>query len=139
METETIQQQVFMKLQKDHYMKANHIHLVEVDVDCAKLRMRVADTALNGFGYVHGGALFGLADTAAGVAAFTDGRSYVTQSGDFHFIGNVTSGEVFAEARVIHRGRTLAIVEVKVFAQNGKLLGNGIYDMFAVNMSFSNV
>ncbi len=128
-----------MKLQKDHYMKANHIHLVEVEPNYAKLSMKITNSALNGFGYVHGGALFGLADTAAGVAAFTDGRSYVTQSGDFHFIGNVMSGEVYAEARVIHRGRTLAIVEVKVFAEYGKLLGNGIYDMFVVNMSFSNV
>jgi acyl-CoA thioesterase len=80
-----------------------------------------------------------LADTTAGVAAFTDGKHYVTQSGNFHFIGNVSSGVVFAEGNVIHRGRIISIVEVEFFSEEGKLLGDGTYDMFVANKPFWNV
>lgn len=136
---ENYQQHVSMKLEKDYYMQANHIRLISVKPDYAKLSMDVTKESLNGFGCIHGGALFGLADTTAGAAAFTDGRHYVTQSGSFHFIGNVSSGAVFAEGNVIHRGRTISIVEVKFFSEEGKLLGDGTYDMFAVNKPFWNV
>jgi len=138
MELKQIRQHVTGKLEQDFYMQAHHIRLLHVEVDCARLSMAVTKEALNGFGCVHGGALFGLADTTAGVAAFTDGRHYVTQSGSFHFIGNVSSGEIFAEGHVIHRGRTISVVEVKVYSQEGKLLGDGTYDMFAVNKPFRN-
>lgn len=133
------QQHVVTKLKKDYYMQTNHISLVSVKPDYAKLSMEVTDVSLNGFGCVHGGVLFGLADTAAGAAAFTDGRHYVTQSGNFHFIGNVASGVVFAEGNVVHRGKTITVVEVKVFSEEGKLLGNGTYGMFSVNKPFWNI
>lgn len=51
-------------------MQANHIRLISVKPDYAKLSMDIAKEALNGFGCIHDGALFGLADTTAGVAAF---------------------------------------------------------------------
>lgn len=139
MSTKDFEQHVSFKLKNDFYMRANNIELAEVRTDYARLRMQVTESSLNGFGCVHGGALFGLADTAAGVAAFTDGRHYVTQSGNFHFIGNVSSGRVSAEGKVIHRGKTICIVEVKVYSEEGKLLGDGTYDMFAVNKPFWNV
>lgn len=139
MKTTDFEQHVSLKLKNDYYMQANHIELASVRPDYAKLRMQVTESSLNGFGCIHGGALFGLADTTAGAAAFTDGRHYVTQSGNFHFLGNVSSGEVFAEGMVIHRGRTISVVEVKVYSEDGKLLGNGTYDMFAVNKPFWNV
>lgn len=139
MNTENFPQHVTMKLQKDYYMRANHIRLDNVDPDYAKLSMTVTESSLNGFGCVHGGALFGLADTTAGATAFTDGRHYVTQSGNFHFVRNVSSREIYAEGRVIHRGKTISVVEVKVFSEDGKLLGDGTYNMFAVNKPFWNV
>ena len=139
MRTTNFEQHVHMNLKNDYYMGANHIELISVQPDYAKLSMQITDASLNGFGYVHGGAMYGLADTTAGAAAFTDGRHYVTQSGDFHFIRNVTSGTLFAEGHVLHRGKTITIVEVKVYSEDGKLLGDGTYDMFVVNMPFRNV
>lgn len=118
------------------YVQANNIQLVDVKEDYAKLSMIVTDAALNGFGCVHGGIVFGLADTTAGAAAFTDKRDHVTRSGNFHYVGNVTGGVIFAEGHVIHRGKTICVVEVKVYAEDGKLLGDGIYDMFAINKQF---
>lgn len=136
MVTENYRRHVSMKLEKDWYMQANRMKVVEVDSGYAKLSMEVTRESLNGFGCVHGGALFGLADTTAGTAAFTDGRHYVTQSGNFQFTGNVSSGVIYARGDVIHRGRTVSIVEVKVFSEEGRLLGSGTYSMFAVNRPF---
>ena len=129
-------QHVAKKLENDHYMKAHNIEVRYVKPDYAKLCAEVTESSLNGFGCIHGGVLFGLADTTAGVAAFTDGRHYVTQSGDFHFMANISSGTVFAEGYVIHRGRTICTVEVKVYAEESKLLGSGTFDMFVVNKPF---
>ena len=48
--------------------------------------MRIDKHILNIHGFVHGGALFSLADTAAGAASFTSGRDSVTLSGTINYI-----------------------------------------------------
>ena len=126
----TVEEKVQERLRSTGYVKAFHISLEETRRDFVKLRMEVTEESKNVFGFVHGGALFGLADTVAGAVALTDGEYYVTQNSNFHFISNVTSGTIVAEGSVIHRGRTIAVIEVRVYSDAGKLLGQGTFDMY---------
>ena len=90
---------------------------------------------LNPHGLVHGGALFTLADNAAGCASSTDGRTYVTQAGEIHFLHTQASGAVLAEALVKHRGRSTVLVEVTLTGEGGRLLATASFTYFCVDGS----
>lgn len=84
----------------------------------ARAAMEVAPTMLQSQGAVHGGAVFSLADTAVGTAV----RSLVgnecnlaTVEAKINYLARSSAGELVAESRVVHRGRTLCVGECDVF------------------------
>ncbi|MBR0208863.1 MAG: PaaI family thioesterase [Oscillospiraceae bacterium] len=111
------------------------VEIEEVAPDRSRLRLAIRPESLNPHGLVHGGALFTLADNAAGCAASTDGRAYVTQSGDIHFLRVQSSGTVVAESRVLHRGRSTVLVEVSLLGEEGKLMATASFSYFCVDGS----
>ena len=111
------------------------VEIVEVSPDRSRLRLELRPEFLNPHGLVHGGALFTLADNAAGCAASTDGRVYVTQESDIHFLCAQSSGAVTAEARVIHRGRSTVLAEVSLTDEEGRLLAAASFTYFCVDGS----
>ncbi len=66
----------------------NHLELEHVEEDYAVFRLAIQPESRNPFGFVHGGMLAGMADNAAGYAAHTDGRTYVTQASHLNYIHN---------------------------------------------------
>ena len=111
------------------------VEIEEVRPDRSRLRFEIRPDSLNPHGLVHGGALFTLADNAAGCAASTDGRAYVTQGGDIHFLRTQSSGSVTAEARVVHRGRSTVLVEVSLTGEDGRLMATASFSYFCVDGS----
>ena len=77
------------------FMHYNFNEQAELEQDYAVCKLDIRPESLNPFGMVHGGALCTLADNAAGMAAHTDGRLYVTQSSTFQFVKNQGSGTMF--------------------------------------------
>ena len=89
------------------FMNKNHIRLEAVELDRVVTVMEAGPDSLNPYGFVHGGALYTMADCACGAAARTDGRKYVTLSSSFNFLHSGLEGDVIrAEAKVRRRGRT---------------------------------
>jgi len=106
----------------------NRIALVELDDDWAVTELKVQKDSLNPMGIVHGGAFYTMADCAAGMAAATDGRNYVTLSGNLSFLHSAKEGALLqASARVRRRGRTVCFVDVEIKDQNQILLASGNY------------
>ena len=91
--------------------------------------------SLNVYGYIHGGAIYTLADNAAGYAAHTDGRAYVTQNGNLYFVGNQRGGTLTATAQVRHRGRQTCLTDVAITGENGKLIATGSFEYFCVRQT----
>ena len=56
------------------YLQSNDMRVTELRQGYARVEMTIDEHILNIHGFVHGGALFSLADTAAGSASFTTGR-----------------------------------------------------------------
>jgi acyl-CoA thioesterase len=123
------------RTQGNNFMHHNFIALEAVEPDRAVCVLRVRPESRNTFGMIHGGALYALADNAAGAAVHTDGRAYVTQEGTLRFFRNVEGGTVRAEARVRHRGGTLCLAEVELRAEDGTVLGAGDFTFFCVGGS----
>ncbi len=111
----------------------NHLELEHVEPDYAVFRLAVRPESKNPFGFVHGGMLAGMADNAAGYAAHTDGRTYVTQASHLNYLHNQAGGVVRAEGRVLHRGKTVCLVRVDITGEGGVLLATGELTYFCVD------
>ena len=114
--SEELEQRTRQRLQKNAFMLYNHIELESVEPDRAVFRLEIRPESRNPYGQLHGGAIYTMADNAAGSAAHTDGRYYVTQTSALHFLRNQAGGTVRATAWVRHRGKstvlTLSLIHI---------------------------
>jgi len=115
------------------FMNYNHVEIVSVEKDRAVVRLTIRPESKNPYGLIHGGAIYTLADDAAGAAAHSDGRFYVTQTSALHFLRNVAEGTVYTTAVVRHRGRSTCLISVDVTSERGTLLATGEFTFFCVD------
>ena len=83
----------------------------------------------NPMGTVHGGILCTLADSAMGMAfasTLGDGESFTTLEVKINFLRPVFEGKLFAEAKVVHRGRTVGLVDCDITTEDGKLVARAV-------------
>lgn len=81
-----------------------------------------------GMKIIHGGVIAALCDSAVAFALatmFDGGERMLTVGLSINFIAPA-SGEIFAEARIIHKGRKTAVGEVDVTASDGSLLAKSL-------------
>jgi len=97
-----------------------------------RLSVRVRDDICNAPGApVHGGVYSALVDMAVGGAlstmheGSTGGVGQTTLDLNVSFIAGTREGEIFAEGRIIRRGRTIAFGEATISDSGGKLLAVG--------------
>ncbi|MFA6332601.1 MAG: PaaI family thioesterase [Methanoregula sp.] len=98
------------------------IDVVSAEEGRAVLKMDVRPDMHNGVGWLQGGMLVALVDEAMALAVYSqlaDGEGIATISESTSFIKGVREGTVYAEARVIRKGRRVA------FCEGEARLGNG--------------
>ena len=122
-----------LRLRKNAFTRHNFIELEYVVPDEAAYRLEIRPESYNPYGMVHGGALYTLADDAAGGAAHSDGRYYVTQTGTLHFLRNAPAGTLRAVGRVRHRGKSTCLIEVEITGGDGALMATGEFTFFCVD------
>jgi len=108
-----------------------------IEVDDARegwvrLRVPIRDALRNAPGApVHGGVYSALVDMAVGGALSTlhetsaGGVGQTTLDLNVSFLAAATEGEVFAEGRILRRGRTIAVGEATITDSAGRLLAVG--------------
>jgi acyl-CoA thioesterase len=99
------------------------IDVVSVEPGKAVLKMQVRPDMQNGVGWLQGGILAALADEAMALALYpllseTEGIATISESTSF--IKGTQDGCIFAEGRVIRKGRRVAFAEGEVFTGNDK-------------------
>ena len=83
----------------------------------------------NPMGTVHGGILCTLADSAMGMAfasTLGDGETFTTLEVKINFLRPVFEETLFAEAKVLHRGRSIGLVDCNVATEDGKLVARAV-------------
>ncbi len=83
----------------------------------------------NPMGTVHGGILCTLADSAMGMAfasTLDEGETFTTLEIKVNYLRPVFEGKLFAGAKVVHRGRSVGLVECDVTTENGKLVARAV-------------
>jgi len=91
------------------------------------LAMPISDWLCNAFGVVYGGAIALLADAAMSLAAGSTvpaATAFSPLDMKVHFLRPVlpADGELIARARVLHRGRTIAVVTCEVIGPEDRLV-----------------
>lgn len=102
-------------LVKDRFSAHCNVELLDASPGYARARMLIADEHLNGFGTVHGGAIFTLADLVFGSAANAHGRVAMAINCSIAYVKAAKSGYLIAEAKEVSIGYKLAtyIVTIK--------------------------
>jgi uncharacterized protein (TIGR00369 family) len=83
----------------------------------------------NPMGTVHGGILCTLADSAMGMAfasTLAEGETFTTLEIKVNYVRPVFEEKLFAVAKVVHRGRSVGLVECDVTTENGKLVARAV-------------
>lgn len=98
-------------------------------------RMHTGEDCLNPGNSLHGGAMFTVADIAAGAAAGSFGQAAVTQESSFHYLrAGKDTREITGRARVVKRGKRAIIIRVSVYDQDEVLLCEGIFTFTVIDI-----
>jgi len=101
----------------------------------ADMEMDLERAHLQAFGFVHGGAIASLIDTAAFWSAFceidaSDGITSVDLN--VNYLAPCRKGRLTATGRRIKLGRKLGLGEASIFDEGGKLVGHGTSTIMVV-------
>lgn len=132
MEVQKVNLQKLMDFLNEHdeFSKNNGMQLTHLEAGHAVVEMEVRNKHTNFMGSAHGGALFTLADVAAGTAMIAHGHTCVTLNSTLSFIKPALSGKVRAVARELHSGSRIGVMEVSVEDESGSLLCTGTFTMY---------
>lgn len=112
------------------FLQSNDMKVIEVNEGYARVEMMIDQQILNIHGFVHGGALYSLADTAAGAASFATGRDSVTLTGTINYIKPGKGGKLIGIATEVSRGRTTGVYEVFIYNDEDVMLSRATFTMF---------
>ena len=123
------------KFEVSTFIKYCGLTLEDADCGWVKASMPVTEAITNPFGYIHGGALETLIDSAGGIVCWTVGCKVCTLSLSTSFMSNVKVGRtVFAEASVVRKTDHVVFTEVKVYSDEGEVLAKGSATMYIVGV-----
>lgn len=106
------------------FMRSLQVELRDVAAGYCQIALRPSDSVRQQYGFVHGGIVGALADTAGGCAALSlaaPGHRVLTVEYSIRFVRPASGSELLAEGQVIKAGRSLTScsISVKLDAENG--------------------
>lgn len=115
------------------FIKNNHYSLVDLKQDYCVMEAEVTDDSLNPYGMVHGGFLFGLADTAAGVAARSSGRKAVTLSSHIEYLHACYGSKIKVVVESVKIGKTVSVYQASIYDDKECMVAKAIIDYFYID------
>ena len=118
---------VFARKVVDHMMEHDKfsqwlgITVLEIKEGYSKIQMTVREEMINGFGIVHGGIAFSLADSAFAFACNNRNNLSVALDTSINFTKAVKVGDMItAEAKESHNGRSTGLYFITITNQNNE-------------------
>lgn len=107
------------------------MELLEAEDGHARARVRLQPQLTNVYGGMHGGCVFALADTLAGIAASTYGDHVTTLDASVNYMRPVVKTQyLYCEAEVLRNGTKISVVCTKLTDDDGKLLVHGNFTYY---------
>lgn len=108
-------------LEEDHFSAWLGIEVLKIEEGRCHLKLKVRKEMLNGFGILHGGVAFSMADSALAFAVNAYGRIAPLIQGSMNYSKSAKEGdELLAVAEVISLGNKKADVDVNIFCNQEK-------------------
>ena len=112
------------------FIEANNYEILKVEENYCELEGTITESSTNHLGIAHGGYIFGLADTAAGVAAMTDGRNAMTINSSIDYLKVSKGNKLKAIAKCIKNGKTVSFFEVLIYDTEENLIAKANVNYF---------
>lgn len=127
------QEEMNQIIDRNPFAKYLGMKLTKVEEGFARGTVPMRDQHNNVYGGMHGGCVFALADTIAGIAAATYGHMVTTLDSNFNYLEAIRdTEEVICEARVIRHGGRISVLNVEIYDDSGKLLCNGGFTYYNI-------
>jgi len=114
------------QLNKNTMMEPLGIEYLEAEQGHLKARMPINDNTKQPNGILHGGANLALSETVAGLgsAMMVDMEKYNVRGAQVsaNHVGTANSGWVYAEGKVIHKGKNTHVWNIDIKNEDGKML-----------------
>ena len=114
------------------FVHHNGITVTEIAEGVCTCQVSLGQKGLNPHDMAHGGLLFTMCDTAAGIAATTTGRKVVSRAADIHFLRPAWPGLLTVRGQVVRAGRQTALCTAEVRDERGELLTTASFEMFFI-------
>ena len=107
------------------------IVVTEIREGFAQAELSIRPELLNPVSMAHGGALFTLADVAAGAAASSFGTKAVTVTGEYQYLAAAPNAQkLIATAQCLRVGGTILPFDVEVRTEDGTLVGKSSFTIY---------
>jgi uncharacterized protein (TIGR00369 family) len=110
------------------YFRLLSMNVLELSPGHALMEAVVEEKHLQAFGFVHGGALASIIDTAAFWSAFCDldeNTGITTVDLKLNYLAPVKEGKLIARGKRLKMGKTLGLGEAEILNGDGKLIAQG--------------
>jgi len=105
----------------DAFSRWMDVKVIEIKEGYSKIQMAIRKEMVNGFGIVHGGIPFSLADSAFAFACNNRNNLSVALDVTITFTKAVNVGDILtAEAKEVHNGRSTGVYLITVFNQKNE-------------------
>jgi len=127
------------QLNKDTMMEVIGVEYLEAGEGFLRARMPVNEATKQPNGILHGGANLALAETVAGLgsAILVDLKKYAVRGAQVsaNHVGTANSGWVYAEGKLIHKGKNTHVWNIDIRNEKGKLLSTCRLTNFIIFMN----
>ena len=118
--TDTLAQQVVSHMMKeDRFSQWLGIEVLEVRTGYSRIKMTLREEMVNGFGVIHGGLAFSLADSAFAFACNNRNNLSLALDTSINFTKTTRPGDVLtAEAKELHNGKSTGLYLITITNQH---------------------
>ena len=103
------------------FIKNNNYSLIEIDKEHIVCEAKITETSLNAYGICHGGFIFGLCDSAAGVLAHSLNKKCFTTNSTINYLKPCVGNKIICHCSIIRDGKKIGVYEAKVFNEEDEL------------------
>lgn len=106
------------------FINNNYYHIEDIKDDKIILTAAITETAKNPYNIPHGGFIFGLGDTAMGLATRTTGKQAVTLNSNITFLRPAQGNVLKAKAYIVKNGKTTAYTKADIYDSEDRLIAS---------------
>ena len=112
-------------MELDQFSQWLGISILAIKEGYSKIQMTIRKEMLNGFGIVHGGIPFSLADSAFAFACNNRNNLSVALDTSINFVKATQVGDIItAEAKEIHNGRSTGLYHINITNQKNEIVAH---------------